>query len=538
MSTEEKPVDTAPAVEKAPTETPSAETAPAEAAPAETAPAKAVPTEAAPAETAAAETAPAETAPAGAAPTGTAPAEQVAPAQTSAETGQLDGSGIPGNGSALAETEYNVEVKLADLQADPNNPLFSAKTFEQLNLSPELLKGIQAMNFRKPSKIQEKALPLLLLDPPVNMIAQSQSGTGKTAAFSLNILSRVDLSLVAPQALVLAPSRELARQILGVIEHMGQFIQGLRAMAAIPDPTKRGQKYDAHVLVGTPGTVTDMIRRRNIDAKNIKILVLDEADNMLDQQGLGEQCTRVKSWPPANTSRMLSKTVQTVLFSATFPPNVVAYANRFAPNANVLTLAHDELTVDGIKQLYIDIDKDNDKFSTLLKFYGLMTQASSIIFVRTRRTAEELERRMTEEGHSVAQLSGGLEGSERDRIIDDFRSGKAKVLIATNVLARGIDVQSVTMVINYDVPTMADGIQPDFETYLHRIGRTGRFGRVGVALTFVHDQKSWTQLNAIAEYFKTELYPLDTSDWDEVEDMIQQIIKSTRAGKTTAEMTS
>ena len=139
-------------------------------------------------------------------------------------------------------------------------------------------------------------MPLLLLDPPVNMIAQSQSGTGKTAAFSLNILSRVDLSLVAPQALVLAPSRELARQILGVIEHMGQFIQGLRAMAAIPDPTKRGQKYDAHVLVGTPGTVTDMIRRRNIDAKNIKILVLDEADNMLDQQGLGEQCTRVKSY--------------------------------------------------------------------------------------------------------------------------------------------------------------------------------------------------------------------------------------------------
>ena len=165
-----------------------------------------------------------------------------------------------------------------------------------MSRSPELLKGIQAMNFRKPSKIQEKALPLLLLDPPVNMIAQSQSGTGKTAAFSLNILSRVDLSLVAPQALVLAPSRELARQILGVIEHMGQFIQGLRAMAAIPDPTKRGQKYDAHVLVGTPGTVTDMIRRRNIDAKNIKILVLDEADNMLDQQGLGEQCTRVKSY--------------------------------------------------------------------------------------------------------------------------------------------------------------------------------------------------------------------------------------------------
>ena len=150
------------------------------------------------------------------------------------------------------------------------------------------------MNFRKPSKIQEKALPLLLMNPPTNMIAQSQSGTGKTAAFSLNILSRVDLNNLSPQALVLAPSRELARQILGVITHMGQFIKGLVAMAAIPDPTRRNQVYVAHVLVGTPGTVMDMIRRKYINPQHLKILVLDEADNMLDQQGLGEQCSRVK----------------------------------------------------------------------------------------------------------------------------------------------------------------------------------------------------------------------------------------------------
>lgn len=150
------------------------------------------------------------------------------------------------------------------------------------------------MGFRKPSKIQEKALPLLLINPPQNMIAQSQSGTGKTAAFSLNILSRVDLNNLSPQALVLAPSRELARQILGVITHMGQFMEGLVVMPAVPDPTKRNQKYEAHVLVGTPGTVMDMIRRRLINPRSMKILVLDEADNMLDQQGLGEQCTRVK----------------------------------------------------------------------------------------------------------------------------------------------------------------------------------------------------------------------------------------------------
>ncbi|KAL6166687.1 RNA helicase required for poly(A+) mRNA export [Exserohilum turcicum] len=449
--------------------------------------------------------------------------------QDSLENAQVDGSGEQGNGSALADAKFNVEVKLADLQADPNNPLFSVKSFEDLQLSDELLKGIRNMNFRKPSKVQEKALPLLLLNPPTNMIAQSQSGTGKTAAFSLNILSRVDLSNPEPQALALAPSRELARQILGVITHMGQFMEGLTTMAVIPDPSRRGRKFDAQVLVGTPGTVLDMVKRQLINPRGIRILVLDEADNMLDQQGLGEQCTRVKA--------LLPKNIQTVLFSATFPPNVIAYAKRFAPNANTLTLAHEELTIEGIKQLYIDIDKDNDKYATLLKFYGLMTQASSIIFVRTRRTAEELEQRMVAEGHKVAQLSGALEGPERDRVIDQFRSGEAKVLITTNVLARGIDVQSVTMVINYDVPTMANGIDADPETYLHRIGRTGRFGRVGVALTFIHDKASWQQLHAIASYFKTELHLIDTSDWDAVEDMIQTIIKSSRAGKTTEEMT-
>jgi ATP-dependent RNA helicase DDX19/DBP5 len=314
-----------------------------------------------------------------------APAETPAEAteESSLAAAQVDGSGPPGNGSAIAETDFRVEVKLADRQKDPNDPLFSVKSFEELKLSDELLKGIRNMNFRKPSKIQEKALPLLLMNPPTNMIAQSQSGTGKTAAFSLNILSRIDISNVTPQALVLAPSRELARQILGVITHMGQFMPCLTTMAVIPDSSKRNQRYDAHVLVGTPGTVMDMCRRRYVDAKNMKILVLDEADNMLDQQGLGEQCTRVKA--------LLPKNMQTVLFSATFPAHVIQYAQRFAPDANVLTLAHEELSIEGIKQLYIDINGQADKYDTLLKFYGLMTQASSIIFVRVSSTRSTRE---------------------------------------------------------------------------------------------------------------------------------------------------
>jgi ATP-dependent RNA helicase DDX19/DBP5 len=206
----------------------------------------------------------------------------------------VDGASEGGNGSKIEETDYRVEVKLADLQQDPNNPLFSVKSFEELNLSEALVKGIRMMNFHKPSKIQEKALPLLLTNPPSNMIAQSQSGTGKTAAFSLNILTRIDISDRRPQAIALAPSRELARQIMGVIQHMGQFIEGLKIQPAIPEGIPRGARYDAHVLVGTAGTVQEALKRRTIDQEKIKILVLDEADNMLDQQGMGDQCIRVK----------------------------------------------------------------------------------------------------------------------------------------------------------------------------------------------------------------------------------------------------
>lgn len=158
----------------------------------------------------------------------------------------------------------------------------------------EILDGLYAMNFRKPSKIQERALPLLLMNPPQNLIGQSQSGTGKTAAFTLNMLSRVDPNIPSPQALVLAPSRELARQIMGVIQTMGSFIPGLLVYPAVPDPARRNQKVEGHIVVGTPGTVTDLIRRKQFDITQMKVLVLDEADNMLDQQGLGDQCKRVK----------------------------------------------------------------------------------------------------------------------------------------------------------------------------------------------------------------------------------------------------
>ncbi|KAK3360138.1 P-loop containing nucleoside triphosphate hydrolase protein [Lasiosphaeria hispida] len=423
----------------------------------------------------------------------------------------------------LVDNTYEVEVKLSDLQNDQESPLYSVSSFDELGLPKAINDGLLAMNFKKPSKIQEKALPLMLSNPPHNMIAQSQSGTGKTAAFVLTVLSRVDLSQpTQPQALLLAPSRELARQIQMVVQTIGQFCEGLIVEAAIPGVISRETGVKSSVVVGTPGTVIDLIKRRQFDVSQLKVLVIDEADNMLDMQGLGEQCSRVKS--------LLPKTIQILLFSATFPANVMAFAEKFAPNANQMKLKQQELTVKGISQMYMDCPDEKQKYEILCKLYGLMTIGSSVIFVRTRDSATEIQRRMEADGHKVTALHGAYEGASRDALLDDFRSGRSKVLITTNVLARGIDVSSVAIVINYDIPMKGPGDrEPDAETYLHRIGRTGRFGRVGVSISFVYDRKSFDALSNIARFYDIDLIQLDPNDWDVTEKKVQDVIKSSRA---------
>ncbi|KAI1331721.1 P-loop containing nucleoside triphosphate hydrolase protein [Xylariaceae sp. FL0255] len=430
--------------------------------------------------------------------------------------------GVPA-ASNLQENIYDVEVQLSDLQKDTEHPLGSARTFEELGLPTEVLQGLNALNFQKPSKVQEKALPLMLADPPQNMIAQSQSGTGKTGAFVVTVLSRVDFNKPnTPQALLLAPSRELARQIEGVIKSIGQFITNLGVAAAIPGSIPRDGQVDKAVVVGTPGTVMDLIRRRQFNTQELMTLVIDEADNMLDQQGMGDQCNRVRG--------MLRKDVQILLFSATFPDKVMKYALGFAPSANVIKLKKQELTVKGISQMYMDCPGEADKYNILCKLYGLMNIGSSIIFVKTRESASKIQASMVNDGHKVSVLHGAYEGNERDALLDEFRTGKSKVLITTNVLARGIDVSTVSMVINYDIPMKGMGdATHDTETYLHRIGRTGRFGRVGVSITFISDKKSFAALSAIAKELDIDLVALSPDDWDETEKQVQQVIKSSRA---------
>lgn len=419
----------------------------------------------------------------------------------------------PSEDTNLIQTEYEVKVKLADLQADPDSPLYSAKRFEDLGLDANLLKGLYAMKFNKPSKIQEKALPLLLSNPPQNMIGQSQSGTGKTGAFSLTMLSRVDPNVHRPQCVCLAPSRELARQTLDVINEMKKFTE-VTTQLAVPEAVGKGDRVLAQVVVGTPGTVASLIQKKQMEVNGVKVFVLDEADNMVD--ALGAACARVQKYMP--------KQCQMVLFSATFPDKVSSMAKRFCPNANEIMLKANELNVDAITQLYMDCEDGEQKFQMLEELYSMLTIASSVVFVQTRATANELYQRMTKGGHRVSVLHSELTYEERDRLMDEFRFGKTKVLISTNVISRGIDIATVSMVVNYDLPMDKNG-RPDPETYLHRIGRTGRFGRSGVSISFVHDEKSYEILDSIQQTLGMDLTQVPTDDIDEVEEIVKKAIK-------------
>ncbi|KAG0041286.1 RNA helicase required for poly(A+) mRNA export [Gryganskiella cystojenkinii] len=358
------------------------------------------------------------------------------------------------------------------------------------------------MNYVKPSKIQEHALPLLMRDPPENLIAQSQSGTGKTAAFSLAILHRIDPSNPATQAMVVAPTRELARQIVDVMKELGRFTSITFAEAVRQNEPVAITTIEAQVVVGTPGTMLNLLQRKKLNVTQLRMLALDEADNLLNLQSLGVQTMHLK--------RKVPESAQKIFFSATWEDNIVEFAKSFAgQNANQIRLERNELTVKSIKQFYVDCDSEQDRFEILAGLYGIMTISQSMIFVGRRDTAELIAKMMIDRNHAVTFLHAGLTPTDRDKLIDEFRNGRSKVLIATNVLSRGIDVANVNLVVNYDLPTQYGG-KADCDTYLHRIGRTGRFGRLGVTINFIHNESSFEVLNTIQNHFGCDILCVPT----------------------------
>lgn len=409
--------------------------------------------------------------------------------------------------SKLISSKTDIEV----LRKDPNSPLHSVKSFEALNLKPELLKGVYDMGFNAPSKIQETALPTLLADPPMNMIAQSQSGTGKTAAFVLTMLSRVDISLQYPQCLCLAPTYELALQIGEVTEKMAKHMTDLKIRYAVRgERVSKGEQLTDHLIIGTPGTVMDWaIKFRAIPLKKLKVFVLDEADVMISMQGHQDQSTRIQ--------RELSRECQMLLFSATYEGQVMDFAQKIIPNDPiVIRLRREEESLDNIKQYYIECHSVEEKYQALCNIYGSISIGQSMIFCHKRKTASWLAEKMTADQHAVALLTGELTIEQRAAIIKRFRDGKEKVLITTNVSARGIDIEMVTVVVNFDLPVTVDW-KPDCETYLHRIGRTGRFGKSGLAINMVDSTQTMNILKAIEKHFGRRIERLDTDDLDEIE---------------------
>lgn len=408
-----------------------------------------------------------------------------------------------------------IEVRLANPREDPNSPLYSVTRFEDLDLSPELLRGLYAMNFTKPSKIQEKALPLLLSDPPTNLIAQSQSGTGKTAAFTLTMLKRADPSLPCTQAVCIANTRELAKQIAEVLLQMSVHTD-LKVGVAVKEESgqhrsARRTKMTDHIVVGTPGTLLDMARKHVMDFSSVRVLVFDEADAILDAQNLMEQAQGVR--------KLVHPQAQILLFSATFPEKVKLFAQRFAPRANMLILRREEVKVEAIKQFFMRVNADK-KCLKLSDLYGLLTVGQSIIFVKTRRSAYEVHAFMAQEGHQVSVLTGNDTPTQRDAVMEEFRKGKSKVLVSTDVLSRGIDVPQINLVVNYDMPVEENG-QPDFEAYVHRIGRTGRFGRSGVSINFIDSERAERMQNEITGSYGMSVMEMPP-DLEVMEKMLKQ----------------
>ncbi|XP_061542515.1 ATP-dependent RNA helicase DDX19B-like isoform X2 [Phycodurus eques] len=406
----------------------------------------------------------------------------------------------------LVRSRHEVEV----LQRDPTSPLFSVKTFEELRLKPELLTGVYDMGFNRPSMIQEKALPMMLAQPHQNLIAQSQSGTGKTAAFSLAMLSHVNTANKWTQALCIAPTYELALQIGQVMEQMGKHCPDVKLAYGIRgNKVERGRQLQEQIVVGTPGTILDWcIKFKVIQAKKITMFVLDEADVMIDTQGHRDQSIRIH--------RQLTKDCQMLLFSATFEEEVWRFAEMIVPEANIIRLRREEETLDTIKQFYVLCRSKEDKFNILCDLYGSMTVAQAMIFCHTRKIASWLSANLTKEGHSVALLSGELTVTQRASIIERFRDGKEKVLVTTNVCSRGIDVEQVSLVVNFDLPVDMDG-NADNETYLHRIGRTGRFGRRGFAINMVDSEHGMDVIRQIEIHFDRKIPKLDTRNVEEIE---------------------
>jgi translation initiation factor 4A len=368
--------------------------------------------------------------------------------------------------------------------------------FDEMNLRPALLRGVYGYGYETPSVIQQRAV--IPLAKGYDIIAQSQSGTGKTGAFAIGLLERVDPALFRTQVLVMEPTRELATQTAHVIRTIGTHLD-IVVHAAVGGGRVSTDaallKKGVHVLAGTPGRVLDLMRRGLLVLDDLRVVILDEADEML-AEGFMESVKDIIGQIPKET--------QVGLFSATLPPTVLEVTEKFMKEPIRIVLTKGELTLEGIKQFHVYVDREDFKLDVLLDLYERLSVSQSVVFVNTRRKVDWLAKELDSRDFTVACIHSDLSPEDRASVMESFRIGRSRILIATDLIARGIDVGGVGFVINYDLTR-------NFENYIHRIGRSGRFGRKGLAINFVVKAETGL-LKDLQSFYNTEIPEL-TSDF-------------------------
>ena len=372
------------------------------------------------------------------------------------------------------------------------------ETWEDLNCKTSLMRGIYSYGFENPSPIQKKAIVPML--GTKDLIAQAQSGTGKTGCFTVGILEKVDLTLNYTQSIILAPTRELAEQIMNVIKAIGIHMKGLKLHLLVGGSKSeidvRHLKYEIpHVIVSTPGRLYDMFTRGVIDTQHTKMLIIDEADEMLSQ-GFKDQLYDIFKYLPQD--------IQVCLFTATIPSEVETISTKFMRDPIKILVKKESLTLEGIKQYYINIDNDQNKFDVICDLYSSLTVSQTIIYCNSIPRVERLYNDMIKENYPVSYIHSGLDKETRNNNFNEFKSGKKRILISSDITSRGIDIQQVSTVINFDIPK-------NVHSYLHRIGRSGRWGRKGCGINLVNNYDI-KNLKNIETHYSTEINEL-TNDW-------------------------
>jgi ATP-dependent RNA helicase DeaD len=384
--------------------------------------------------------------------------------------------------------------------------------FSDLGISAEILRAVEDMGYTQPSPIQTQTIPLLLEGKDV--IGQAQTGTGKTAAFAIPIIDQVDPQLNKPQALILCPTRELAVQVEGEIFKLAKYKRGISSTVIYGgesiDRQIRSLKKGVQIVVGTPGRIMDHMDRGTLNLEKVDTIVLDEADEMLDM-GFRDDIEKILKSVPSER--------QTVFFSATMAKPILDLTRKYQTDPEIIKVVKKELTVENISQAYYEV-RPALKMELITRLINLHQFNISVVFCNTKRSVDEVTEGLVARGIQAEALHGDLSQVQRTKVMNKFRRGHCSVLVATDVAARGIDVDNVEVVFNYDLPL-------DEEYYVHRIGRTGRAGKSGMAITFITGRRDISRLKDVERYIKTTISKMDPpSVNDLVELKKEQLVKN------------